>query len=74
MKLEIFQDSCNRNLDTRILEISILKQILNKSTNTKKEEKILEKAFIVFIYSNWQGYIDEISKEYLEYVNYHCSK
>jgi hypothetical protein len=74
MDLGEFEDYCNSNLWNRTSEISVLKQILEKKDNSSKERKILTKSFIIFLYSNWQGFIDEISKKYLEFVNQECSK
>lgn len=74
MDLSQFDDFCNHNLDERRLEISVLKQIINNPLNSTKETNILIKSFIIFIYSNRQWFIDEISKNYLEYINYCCSK
>jgi len=74
MTLEEFEDYCNHNLWKRISEVSVLKWILNNKNNSNKEKNILKKSFIILLYSNWQWFIDEISKKYLEYVNQECSR
>lgn len=70
MNLEEFEDYCNNNLWKRKTDISSLKQILNNTKNSTRQTKVLSKTFIIIIYSNWEWYIDEISREYLNHINY----
>lgn len=65
---------CDSNLSLRRIEISTLLKFLQMQNLSPKEQEVLIKNFIVFLYSNWQGYIDECSKKYLEFVNVQCSK
>lgn len=74
MTLSEYEDFCDSNLSTRRVDISTLMQLLQLKTLSSKEIEILKKNFIVFLYSNWQWYIDESTKEYLNYVNFHCWK
>lgn len=69
-----FEFLCDENLSIRRIDISTFLRLLQIKNFWVKENEILRKNFIVFLYANWQWYIDECSKLYLEYVNIHCSK
>ena len=69
-----YEEFCDSSLSLRRQEISVLLRFLKTKNISAKEQEVLIKNFIVFLYSNWQWYIDECSKKYLEYVNIYCGK
>lgn len=65
MRIEDFEDSLQRDLAWRKMEISQLFMILNKA----ESKEIVGKSIILLLYAHWEGYIKKSSKYYLKYVS-----
>lgn len=65
--LQVIQEEISDNLDKRRFEITNLRRVLLNYAGKPLESTVARMA-ITLLYANWEGYVKEVCKLYLEYI------
>ncbi|AZM88997.1 MAE_28990/MAE_18760 family HEPN-like nuclease [Streptomyces sp. W1SF4] len=69
MDLQKFAEKTQKGLAHRKAELSRLSIMVNGSHRDTSQESVLCRSSIVLAYAHWEGFVKQVSKLYVEYVN-----